>query len=130
MQVSLIEADTRRLLEQWGRWVGSNQFASLMYPSIEPFYKMAPERINDDTRTPVPQLMDATAIIIDREIGRLIERDEEMGVTTALYYTTGADYSGVARIVSKRRDTNRKRVATLVQAGTAWIDAALSAKLE
>lgn len=126
MQTSLIEADTRTLMEQWGRWAGQNQYASLAYPSIEPFRIMVGGGLG------MPCILDATAVLIDKAVAHVIARDELMGVVTALYYISRKDYSEIAEQVTRRRQRdglgkiNRQNVAELVRSGTAAVDMALT----
>lgn len=111
----LISDNTPWLLEQWARWARSNPGSSLGYPAITPFARLLGSTL------PSPVISDAEAMLVDGAVARLNRRDGEMGQALVLYYFGGGNVSRVARLL----ESDRKRVSVLVNAGTAWVDAAL-----
>lgn len=110
-------ADTPWLLEQWAQWSRVNPGPSLELPSVTPYRRMLGSTLAS------PLIDDATAMLVDGVVSRLVERDPETGKVIIVYYFTGGNTSAVARQLRKPR----WRVDVLVKAGTAWLDGALNA---
>lgn len=114
-----IEMETKTLLEQWGRWAREDPARSLLYPHIEPYRKLY--ALPGESAAPRCCISDTLASAVDKLMAKLIARDGEMGRLTWQYYVDGCDYLRLSKITG----VHRERVASLVRAGTAWMDAAI-----
>lgn len=115
--ISEIQMETKTLLEQWGRWGRENPARSLSFPRIEPYRRLY--ALPGEMAAPRCYISDNLARAVDKCVAELIRRDSESGEITSLYYLTGCDYITLESMTG----INRKRIALLVRAGTAWLDA-------
>lgn len=77
-------------------------------------------------------ICDEQACQVERILCRLTTRDEEMGVVTMCYYLLNSNASKTARVLTDAGIyyLNRWQVESLVNGGTAWIDAKLDSMRE
>lgn len=106
--IKLIDRTVEDLLEHWGRWVVLGSGVSC-----------CASRENDLCS---PMITDDDALMIDRLVGRLIQRYKECGDVIMKYYTA-RDKALVD--VGKKLGYGEEKTRQLWKAGVAWIDGAL-----
>lgn len=114
LAVSSIQ-DTQELLTEWARWVLSYGYGFLGYPSVQSFRRLAGSSVRSALIT------DEEASKVDSLVAKLKQRDPEMGKAVISYYLSGCNRAFVARV----HGWPAQRTRVLIDAGTAWLDAAL-----
>ncbi len=109
--LKLTDRTVEDLLEHWGRWVVLDSGVSC-----------CASREND---LHSPMITDDDALVIDRLVGRLLQRYKECGNVVMKYYTA-RDTSLV--VVGKKLGFGEEKTRQLLKAGVAWIDGALESR--
>lgn len=110
--------DTEYLLEQWGWWrmdgMGVPRYVSPLYALI---------RDNNVTEGGIKNycVTDDVALVVDRAVAKLAQRDAQMGNFIWLYF--GAKWPALR--VARENDMGEAKARELIKAGVAWIDCAL-----
>ena len=110
--------DTEYLLEQWGWWrmdgMGVPRYVSPLYALI---------RDNNVTEGGIKNycITDDVALVVDRAVAKLAERDAQMGNFIWLYF--GAKYPALR--IARENDMGEAKARELIKAGVAWIDGAI-----
>ena len=110
--------DTEYLLEQWGWWrmdgMGVPRYVSPLYALI---------RDNNVIEGGAKNycVTDDVALIVDRAVARLAQRDPQMGNFIWLYF--GAKWTMVR--VGEAAGISERSAREVIKAGVAWIDCAV-----
>ncbi|CAM3536813.1 Phage antitermination protein Q [Vibrio aerogenes CECT 7868] len=103
------------LIEQWVCWIRHNREGVAGYASCSPFTRLLGNGL------PSPMISEEDAMLVDRAIARLNQRDPQMAKALTLYFFAGGNISYVAR----QMNFDRRQATILVKSGTAWIDAVI-----
>jgi Phage antitermination protein Q. len=112
--------DTEYLLEQWGWWrmdgMGVPQYVSPLYALI---------RDNNVTEGGIKNycVTDDVALVVDRAVSKLANRDAQMGNFIWLYF--GAKWPALR--IARENDMGEAKARELIKAGVAWVDCAIEA---
>lgn len=110
--------DTEYLLEQWGWWrmdgMGVPRYVSPLYALI---------RDNNVTEGGIKNycVTDDVALVVDRAVARLAQRDAQMGNFIWLYF--GAKWPALR--IGRENGIGEAKAREIIKAGVAWIDCAL-----
>ena len=108
---------TEWMLAQWGRWAYHRRGLALDYPGVEPFTRMRGSVL------PEPAIADDQALTVDRAVCRLAGAHPGEGRAVVLYYLVSPSYRRVGRLMG----CSDKTAASLVRAGTMFVDGVLTA---
>lgn len=103
----------------WGRWAFYNRGVSVNFPAMEPYARMAHERMG--AAPPMPVISDDDAILVDMAVAQLCEARPEEGEALALYYL----YSGTYRGLAKKLGRHHQQIAQMVDSGKMWVEGRL-----
>ena len=110
--------DTEYLLEQWGWWrmdgMGVPRYVSPLYALI---------RDNNVTEGGIKNycVTDDVAMVVDRAVAKLAQRDAQMGNFIWLYF--GAKWPALR--IARENDMGEAKARELIKAGVAWVDCAI-----
>lgn len=110
--------DTAYLLEQWGWWrmseMGVPRYVSPLYALI---------RDNNVSEGGVKNycITDDVALVVDRAVARLAQRDAQMGNFIWLYF--GAKWPALR--IARENDMGEAKARELIKSGVAWVDCAI-----
>ena len=107
---------TRDKFERWSIWV--LDFNAFSDGSI--FGKILPPS-SDRQRRPDHNLTDDEALELDGVMAKLVKKHPETGVFTKSYFLSGSNMVSISRYF----EIDKKRMARIVDAGIAWLDAQL-----
>ncbi|WP_086931588.1 hypothetical protein [Agarilytica rhodophyticola] len=113
MSSYLLHEDAKTILEDWSRWVNSgNEINSLAYPSIQPLFSITHRSKSYVVSEPI-------CLLVDKVLAGVIKQNEHLGVSTALYYLGGFNYSSLSRHLEQNGyNYNRRQVEQFVISGT------------
>ncbi|MBK3446036.1 antiterminator Q family protein [Pseudomonas lactis] len=110
--------DTEYLLEQWGWWrmdgMGVPRYVSPLYALI---------RDNNVTEGGIKNycVTDDVAMVVDRAVAKLAQRDAQMGNFIWLYF--GAKWAALR--IARENEMSEAKARELIKAGVAWVDCAI-----
>ena len=110
--------DTEYLLEQWGWWrmdgMGVPRYVSPLYALI---------RDNNVTEGGIKNycVTDDVAMVVDRAVAKLAQRDAQMGNFIWLYF--GAKWAALR--IARENEMGEAKARELIKAGVAWVDCAI-----
>src|SRR5690554_7813476 len=107
-------SDTQRRLTQWARWAQTSDSGLRMgynRVSLVPAGSVA-----------MPVCSDEQALMVDRAIARLRQRDQSMAEVLVMAYSYGFSLTRIAREAGVG---SRERARYLLGAAEAWIDACI-----
>ena len=108
-------SDTQQRLTEWARWVQTSDSGLRMgynRVSLVPAGSVA-----------MPVCSDEQALMVDRAIARLRQRDQDMAEVLVMAYSYGFSLTRIAR---EAGIGSRERARYLLGAAESWIDCALS----
>ena len=108
---------TEKLLTEWGKWARRVQ---IIPRYMSPATALLFQNIEQE-REPDPQITDDEALRVDAAVGHLLMRNREMGEAVMLYFLRRMSVRQIAAAL----DRDRISANSLIDAGCAWIDAAL-----
>lgn len=121
--MSLNQNTTEWLLINWGRWAYENRGISLMWPSIEPYTKMQPERFSE--RPPECMITEEEAAEVDRAISALYRTRKNEAEALAYYYLLhGVTYRDLGRTLNRHHAI----AASWVDIGRGWVESWFTAR--
>lgn len=110
---------TEWLLINWGRWAYCNRGLSINFPAMEPYERMAHERMGEVP--PEPKISDSDAQAVDRAIAELCAARPKNGETLARYYLYSETYRGLG----KKMGMHHQVIAHMVGEGKMWVEGRL-----
>jgi len=119
MTTPITRSEIEWLLVHWARWAYHRRGIGLDWPSIEPYERLAHERMGDTA--PTPEIADRVAQAVDRAVAELIQARPAEGEALARYYLNRETYRSLARKLKRRHQI----VAHQVDAGRMWVEGRL-----
>lgn len=115
MSYSAIKTTEWRL-KQWGRWAFYKRGISFAWHTIEPYERMAHERMGDEP--PRPEITDQEAEAMDRAISLLACVNRQQHEALAVYYLYKPTYRDLGNMLKCHHATAQARL----DGGRAWLD--------
>jgi hypothetical protein len=110
--------DTEYLLEQWGWW----RMDGMGVPRyVSPLYALIRDNNVTEGGTKNYCVTDDVALVVDRAVAKLAQRDAQMGNFIWLYF--GEKWPALR--IARENGMGEAKARELIKAGVAWVDCAI-----